>query len=380
MVWSGGLDATYRTAVSRPHTAYNRVDVLARDGSVLWTDLPYSDGSVRATLVSRVARTLSISLDISWAPLTPNGAVDPTGLLAPFGNRIKAYRGIVYGDGSRAIFPVFYGRIEEVQGKRDGSITLTANDLAADVVDAKFETPMSSVTTNTISEEFVRLVQGALSDASFGTLDATAALAAPLTWQSDRAQALDDMSATVGMTWYPLADGRFVQRLSPWSVPGLTPVLTLTDGTSQPPTADGEISDWAWTVSRTGVYNSVVYASERQDGTAPVFAITHDLDPSSPTYYLGDFGKKPYLVQNQAALTQSQCTTAAEVTLKQAKSITQTWDPVTVPPDASLELGDLLLLRAGGAASQQVITGFTLPLRETGAMTLNLRAYAPVSS
>lgn len=380
MVWAGGLDATYRAAIARPHTAYNRVDVVAHDGTLLYSDLPYSDGSVRATLTSRVARTLSLSLDASWFPLTSTGAVDPDGLLAPFGNRIKAYRGILYGDGSRAVFPVFYGRIEQVQLKQDGSVSLTGADLAADVVDAVFETPESSVTTNTISEEFVRLVQGALPVASFGASDETAALIAPLTWQTDRAQALDDMSATVGMTWYPLADGEFVQRLSPWNVPDLTPVLTLTDGTNQPYSSDGEIADWTVTVSRTGVYNSVVYTSERQDGTAPVYAIVHDLDPASPTYYLGNFGKKPYLVQNQAALTQTQCNTAANVTLKQAKSITQVWDPVAIVPDASLELGDLLLLGAGAAVSQQVITGFSLPLRETGAMSLSLRAYAPVAT
>ncbi len=90
MVWTGGLDAQYRDALTRPHTVYNRVDVLARNGTVLQSDLPFIDGSVRATLTSRVARTLSLSVDRSWFPLLTNGSFDTGGLLTPFGNRLRA--------------------------------------------------------------------------------------------------------------------------------------------------------------------------------------------------------------------------------------------------------------------------------------------------
>jgi hypothetical protein len=380
MVWAGGLDAQYRDALARPHLVYSRVDVLDRSGNVLQADLPFIDGNVRATLSSRVARVLSLSVDRSWFPITSAGAVDASGVLAPFGNRIRAYRGIVYGDGSYVRFPAFFGRIETVQMGRSGQVSLSANDLAADVVDAQFEVPEQSNPANTISSEFKRLILEALPDATFGTSDLTGLKIAPVAWQSDRAGALDDMSATAAMTWYPLADGSFVQRLTPWTKPGQTASVTLTDGTNLAPGAYGMISDWAITVSRTGVYNSVVFTSERQDGTAPVYAIVRDTTVTSPTYILGNFGQKPMLVQNQIALTQSQCLAAAQSTLKQAKAITQVWDPVSIVPDASLELGDLLAVRADGVADTQVITGFTLPLRETGDMSLSLRAYAPVTT
>lgn len=379
MVWAGGLDALYRDALTRPHTVYNRVDVLDRSGNVLQSGLPFIDGSVRATLNSRVARVLTLSVDRSWFPLTTSGAIDTGGLLAPFGNRLRAYRGIVYGDGTIVQFPVFYGRIEQVQMSRAGSVSVSGNDLAADVVDAQFETPTSSNPANTISQEFRRLVLGALPDATFGTSDLTGAKIAPIAWQNDRAQALDDMSATVSMMWYPLADGSFVQRYTPWTEPGLTPQLTLSDGTGSAAGANNSVADWTITVSRTGVYNTVVFTAERQDGSPPVYATVRDLVPTSPTYYLGNFGRKPLLIQNQAALTQSQCKAAAQSALKAATAITQTWDPVSVIADASLELGDVISMSADGAVSTQVVAGFTLPLRETGDMSLSLRAYAPVS-
>jgi hypothetical protein len=380
MVWAGGLDAQYRDALTRPHTAYNRIDVLDRQGNVLQADLPFVDGSVRATLNSRVARVLTLSLDRSWFPLKSNGSVDTGGLLTPFGNRLRVSRGITYGDGSIVSFPVFYGRIEQVQMTRAGQVSLTGSDLAADVVDALFETPQSSIPANTISTEFRRLVQDALGDAVFGTCDLTGVKIPPLAWQSDRAQALDDMSATVAMLWYPLADGSFVQRFVPWTKPGQVAQLTMSDGTNAAPGVNNAIADWTITVSRTGVYNSVVFASERQDGSAPVYAIVRDVAAGSPTNYLGNFGRKPLLIQNQSALTQSQCLAAAQSTLKAATAITQVWDPVSIVPDASLQLGDLIAMNAEGASSTQVIVGFTLPLRETGDMPLSLRAYAPVTS
>lgn len=380
MVWSGGLDAQYRSAIARPHTAYLRVDVLSRTGTVLQSNLPFIDGSVRATLNSRVARVLSLSVDRSWFPLQTNGSLDTGGLLTPFGNRIKAYRGITYGDGSTVVFPVFYGRIEQVQMARNGSVSVTANDLAADVVDAQFETPQSSIPANSISTEFRRLVTGALSDAVFGTSDPTGVKIPPLAWQNDRAQALDDMSATVAMLWYPLADGSFVQRLVPWTSPGKVAQVSLADGTNAATGSSNAIADWTITVSRTGVYNSVVFTSERQDGTAPVYAIVRDTSSTSPTFYLGNFGRKPLLIQNQAALSQAQCLAAAQSSLKVATAITQVWDPVSIVPDPSLELGDLISMQADGAVSTQVVVGFTLPLRETGDMSLSLRAYAPVTS
>lgn len=380
MVWAGGLDAQYRDALARPHTVYNRVDVLDRQGNVLQSDLPFIDGSVRATLNSRVARVLSLSVDRSWFPLESNGAVDTGGLLTPFGNRLRAYRGITYGDGSQAVFPAFFGRIEQVQMSSNGAVSLSANDLAADVVDAQFESPQASVTSNTISTEFRRLVRDALPDAVFGTSDLTGVRIPPLAWQSDRAQALDDMSATVAMLWYPLADGSFVQRLVPWTNPGQVAQLTLSDGTDAAPGVNNSVAEWTITVSRSGVYNAVVFTSERQDGTAPVYATVRDVAAGSPTSYLGNFGKKPLLIQNQSALSQPQCLTAAQSALKAATAITQVWDPVSIVPDASLELGDLINLRAEGAASTQTIVGFTLPLRETGDMSLSLRAYSPVAS
>ena len=377
MVWDGGLNARYRDAVGRSHTALIRVDVCDYLGKVILADVPIIDGTVTGTLQNRVSRTIALTLDGSYMPAVINGVADPSAPFAPYGNLIKAYRGILYGDGSSMVFPAFVGRIDSVSRRRGGDCQVVGSDLAAAVIGATFETAESSVAANSISEEFVRLVREGLPTAVFGTSDVTASVIGQLTWEWDRGKALDDMSTAAGMLWYPRADGSFVQRFIPWTRAGRTPAVTLTDN-SGPLYGDPLVTDYTITVSRVGVNNGVVFTSQRQDGTNPTFAIVHDLDPTSPTYYLGPFGRQPMLIQNQAALSQSQCLYAAQTALKQARALTLTAQPVSIIPDASLELGDLFMLAADGISTQQVIVGFSLPLREVGTMGLTVRAYTPL--
>lgn len=382
MVWDGGLDAQYQDAVSRPHRRWARIDVTSAAGDTLYQGVPFADGTLSANLAQRVTRSLAFTVPETdptrpWAPRTQLGAIDPTALLAPYGNRIRAYAGIEYGDGRIASFPIFYGRIDWASVSDAGLVSVSCSDLAAEVTDGKFEVPTNSVPTLSVLNQWKALVSGALPNATYGTSDGaqTGALIGPLTWDTDRGQACDDMASGVGCLWWSLADGRFVMRRQPWSNPDLASVTSIGDGVS---TARRIMSRYNVKVSREGVSNSLVMSSERLDGSAPLTAIARDLVPTSPTYYLGSYGKKPTVIQNQAPYTQPQLDYAAAVQLHYAKSLNQRWEGVSIIPDASLELGDLITCQAGGWYSLQVITGFTFPLREGATMPLTLRAWSPL--
>lgn len=376
MVWSGiqgnGLDPMYRAALLGAHVVYNRVDITDYLGNVIVSNLPITSGSVQATLANRVARRLSFTTTRDFAPMTAAGALDPTAALAPFGNRVLAYRGIQYGDGSTAYFPAFAGRLDSVAITQDGQVTVNASDLAAEVVDTDFETPTSSNPSLAVSDQFQNLIKAAVAGAVFGTSDTFAAAIPFLNWQNDRAKACDDLAAAVGGMWYPLADGSFVIRRIPWTVSGKTPVVTFAD-------QGGGLISFRVSVTRSGIKNSVVYTSERLDGGAPVSVIVRDDVATSPTYWRGPFGLKPTLIQNQASLGQPQALAAATAQLASAKALTVTWEQVTIVPDASLELGDVVQCTADNLSTVQVLTGFTLPLMQDGAMSLILRAYTPTS-
>lgn len=372
--------SAYRAALARPHTPYLRVAVTDSSGNELIPSVTYSDGSVSATLQSRVTRTLSLTVDRSYAPITAAGAVDYAAPFAPFGNRIKAYRGISWANGLDTYWPVFYGPLQDVTLNDNGTMAVTADDLAAEVVGAEFEAPTASATTLTVAGQVQQLITGALPSAAYDFTSATFPQLVPyVVWQTDRGQALDDIASSVGALWYPRADGTFTLRRVPWANTQ-TQVATLADGT------DGVVLGYQIKISRTDVKNTVVYVTERQDGSEPLFYVSRDTDPTSPTYYKGPFGRKPLVVNNQQPLSPAQQKQAADTLLRQSKATGQVWSISTVP-DASLELGDLIgctadqgpLQQYTQIAAQQVITGFQLPLRESAAMSLTLRAYTPAS-
>lgn len=365
----GGTDPLYRAALSRPHTRYLKVEVLDGDGNVL--PLPpqstspeggllIGGGSLSATLQSRVSRRLQITVDQSLYP------ADPGDLLAPYGNRLRAEMGIEFADGSRYAWTIFTGRIQRPVLTPDGLVLVPAADRAYEVAEAGFLVPQNSMVGATVNAQFVALVSDALDDAVFGVSDTFTQTMPQLTWESDRAYALDEMSTTVGAFWYALADGSFVQRHVPWTVAG-SPVVTLSDG------LNGLIAA-SPSRDREDVFNSITVTAERADGTPPVYAVAEDTNPASPTYVNGPFGRRHKTVPLQTPQTHGSAQTAANAYLRRSVALQETWTWVQ-PPDASMELGDVVLLNAYDRTGIiQVVSGFTLPLEVGAAMTVQAHA------
>lgn len=369
---TGGLDTLYRDALAAPHTEYVLVEVLDSAGNVL--PVPngsegldggikfLSGSSVSATLSSRVTRTLSLEVDQSLYPEAP------TDLLAPYGNRLRAYRGIQFADGNRYSWQVFTGRIQDAILAPDGTVVVSASDRALEVAEAGFVVPENSQVGHTVNAEFIRLVSDALNDAVFGASDTFYPTVPQLSWEDDRAGAIDEMATAVGAFWYALADGSFVLRRYAWTVPG-APLLTLSDGV-------GGVLVASPSRDRTDVWNSITVTGERADGSLPVVAFAEDNNPDSPTYVNGPFGRRHRTINLQTPQTQGTAQTAANEWLKRSVGLFETYR-WTQPPDAALELGDIVSLNAFGRSGIiQVVSGFTLPL-EPGAM-MTVQAHAQI--
>lgn len=366
---AGGTDGLYRATLPTPHTRYILVEVLDGNGRVL--PLPAQSvgeegglliegGSVNATLTSRVTRNLTIFVDQSLYPANPGD------LLAPYGNRLKVTMGVKFADGNRYSWTVFTGRIQRPLLTPDGRVAVPAADRANEIVEAGFVVPQNSQVGNSVNAEFIRLVSDAIPDAVFGTSDTFSQTMPQLTWALDRAGAIDEFATTVGAFWYALADGSFVLRRYPWTVPG-NPVVTLSDG------RDGIILGSPLR-DRSDVYNSITVTGERADGTAPVFALAEDNNPLSPTYVNGTFGRRHRTVNLQTPQTQGSAQTAANAWLRRSVALQETWG-WTQPPDASLELGDVVSLNAYDRSGIiQVVSGFSLPLEVDAMMVVQAHA------
>lgn len=361
----GGTDGLYRDLLAHPHTLYARVDVHAdanQFSEPIAADIPFTSGTVAASLTSRVARNLSMGIDESWYPVL---ATDP---LAPYGNVIRAYRGIVMGDGDTTYtWPVFTGRIQYVQLDDTGQVRVEASDLAAEVIDHGFENPENSSAGVLIPTEVQRLISDGLPDAAFGTFDDYTETVKALTWEQDRGAGLDEMGFSVGSYWYPLAGGRFVLRKYPWTVSS-APVITLADGEG------GVVTSWAVARQRVSVFNSVIVTGERLNGDGPALGIARDLTPGSPTEYGGHFGIRTEFLRLQTPGSDGAAQLAAQDALRRDISLQEAWSWNMVP-DASLELGDVVSLDVAGRTGViQVIESLLIPLDLSGPMSVTGRS------
>ncbi len=363
----------YRTALAGSHNAYSRVEVWRAGIKVLelnnyepfkpdrMADTPvFLSGSVRATLASRVARTLTLTVPDRLYPYRD------TDLLNPYTTQLRAFRGIRYGSGGGDEFPVFVGAITSVSAPANGSCQVQAADRAADVVLAGFSAPSRANVGALITEEVQQIILEALPDAEFGDFSDSTEKVPELSYDYDRGAALDALAKTASMVWYPLADGRFVLRFVPWTVALTNQSLPMFDGLG------GTLLSAVPNRSRDGVYSRVTVTSERADGSTPVAATVDDLDPTSPTYVLGPFGIKAVQVRVTTSVSQQQALSTAQTLLRRAKARTESWQ-LTCVTDASIELGDPLAVSWKGHTTTQIVAGFTLPLDPQGTMQIDGR-------
>lgn len=354
--------SNYPDMIRFPHEVYVRVEVWSGAGELLVENLPFVSGSVSATLTSRVARRLSLTLDEEFYPFEAGD------LMAPYGNEVRAYRGVVYGDGLEEYFPVFRGRIHDADLNDEGQVSIGALDRAADVIGAGFASPYEAAPGAT-AETFRTIVLDALPDAGFSGLDDFWERNPRLAWEADRGQALDDLADSVGAFWFPRADGTFTLLRVPWTL-DLPALFTLADGEG------GTVERSQASRTRESVYNSITVFAERPDGSEPAVYTARDEVVSSPTYVYGGFGLRSRQVAMQGASNLIQARAAAETLLRRSKALRETWT-LEVTPDASIELGDTFTLAARGRTATQVVAGLTLPLTAGGSMVLDCRAQIP---
>jgi len=362
---TGGDDPLYRDMLVTQPIHYLRVEVWDDVQRLevleeLRSDVPREDDSlvvlpgsmVTATLQSQVARNATLFVP---EQLYPENDDD---LLAPNGNELRIWRGVLPADGSlNYIWQVFKGKIQDADIEdTTGQVTINASDPAQDVLDANFVTPVNSIKGADRISEFQRLVTAAVPAARFGASDTFNQPMPGLSWEFNRGSALDEMFSSVGGLWYPLADGAFVARRYPWANPG-APIMTLSDG----PT--GVILSTNRRRSRRSMFNSVTATAERLNGDTPFVRTAQDTNPDSPTYVGGKFGLKSMLMRRVSATTDGGTLAAAQARLRTGITPTHqiTWTQV---PDASVELGDIyqIEITERDVTRVQVVSSLAMPL------------------
>lgn len=357
------VSSLWAPALTRSHAITLRAEAWL--GGVLQGTVDVGGGTVSATARNRVRRTLSLTVPES---LFPAGG---TGLLTPYGTELRVYRGINYGDHTEEV-PVFRGRVDDVDDRNrfDGVAEVAASDYGATLNDARFEQPRAAPAGWATTAEITALITEAVPGATVvrtGTRDGT--VAAGLSWDRDRGQAVDDLATSIGVEVWAGPDGTW--HIGDPSSLDQPAVWTLTDG------ADGTVVSDQRTVSRKGVFNCVIVILERADGSTPIQVTVTDNDPTSPTYIGGPFGRVPRFYRSPLVTTELQARTAGQALLLRSTSLTRT-RVVTCVPNPALEIGDRIDLSVAGTTEPHIVDAIGLPLgTDSPAMSITTRLATP---
>lgn len=402
------VSAQFQDAVRGSHAVATRVEVL-RDGDVTHVIDTVTDGAV--TLDQAAATRGRLDCTIIDPDLVPD---DPAAALAPYGNELRVYRGVLFpfGGGAEEVtdgggassgqsWPItLWGtevesedpgptitivaipteelvslgifRIDEttVTDNPDGlEIRVTGMDRSVRMIDARFEQPITVAAGTNVATAIEQLAQDAW-PAVETNLTATSLTTPLLVGEEggDRWKFMQDLAASIGHSLYFDGDGILVSK--PVASPNGDLAATFAEG-------DGGVlltASRSWT--RQGTYNRVIATGENPgEGAVPARGVATDDNPASPTYYYGQYGKVPRFYASQFLATSAQAEDAAQALLNRELGTTQTVTfGVIVNP--ALEPDDLVTITRNrlGIDETHVIDSITIPLAADQSMSGRTRA------
>jgi hypothetical protein len=318
--------------------------------------IPISVGDVKFDGTADIRATLELT---TMAPF-PTSASD---LLTPYGNEIFIERGIDFGPTREWVSQGYY-RIYSVDQDEapDGPVVVGGRDRMSGIIDADRESPKEYPDGTSVEAVFVDLVGEVYPGATiqFDFAASTTLFSTTHIVEEDRYAFLKDIADSLGKIMY-------------WDYQGFLQVKTAPDPT-QPVFdvdhgEDGVVVKVSRSLNRDGAPNAVVMVGEQVGEAPPVRAVAYDMNPLSPTYWLGPYGKVPIKVSSSFVETQPQAQDAANAKLARLLGVPYSID-FTMVPHPGLEVLDPVRVSYSDRHSAEihVIQTLTVPLNAEAAM------------
>lgn len=360
--------AAFAAAISESHQIATLVEVLI-DGEPDTNPITAAvAGTVTLDSTAAIRGRLDLTIiDDGTLGLVPTSS---SSRLAPYGNELRVSRGVTYPDGTTELVRLGVYRLNDVNVNDAATgleITVTGLDRAARIIDARFEEPYQIAQGTNYTTAITAVLQDAWSEITTSFATTTRTTPQLIAEEgSDRWAFAQDMAASIGMALYFDGDGTCV--LGPVSA-SAEAVATLAEG------AGGVLIQDARRWTREGSFNRVIATGENTGETAPARGVATDDDPSSPTYYLGPFGRVPRFYVSPFITTDAQAADAAAALLERERGTTQHVEFGTLV-DPRLEPGDVVQITRARAALNEAhaIDTLTIPLDAAGVMTGRTRA------
>ena len=315
-------------------------------------------GDVKLDAAAEIRSTLDMTTLFEWPE-------DADGLLTPYGNELFVERGVKFGDGSTEWVSQGYFRMYSVEQDEapDGEIAIMGRDRMSGIIDFKPVKPRSFSAGASVEFVFEELVTEVYPTAEIEFDFAASSTTFPTShlMDDDRYGFLKDIVDSLGKIMYWDYAGRLQVKTAP------NPTVSVFDVTHG---RDGVLVKLSRSLDREGVYNAVVATGEAPGEGDPVRAVAYDLNPDSPTYWEGPFGKVPFEMSSTFITTNDQAATAARAKLQRVLGLPYSADFQAVP-NAALEPLDPIRISYSGKrpAEVHVVDTLTVPLVATEPMS-----------
>lgn len=360
----------FRPTLDASHTVVVRADVCDLAGNVLATLKPLG-GNVTADIDRAIRREAGdLELADPAGTLRPIAAAD---LLSPLSSReIRLYRGVKYPDGATELVPLGVFGFTKASVSEDGSgvhVSVSGlQDRAARISRARFVGPLNFAKGTAVEVVIAFLLAAAWPGVDFGsglpetgqTVDAVGYGGEGDTDPWEAAQGLAEANG-----WRLFFDVNGVATMqSITTADQATSIATYGDG------GDLMLTSLAkeWDVEET--YNGVIAVGEGSGLLIPARAIAVDDDPLSPTYWLGDYGRRPRTYSSPYLATNAQAALAARAQLAKTLGVTEavSWSSLV---DPSLDVGDGITITRStvGVSALYRIDRLDIPLDPGSTMT-----------
>ena len=352
----------FLTALNQP-SMISVVRITASDG----TTLAIQNGSVSMDSRRNITRTAELEL----IPTSTKGLTDIYNLVMTPNVEITIARGLKLADGTTELIPlgVFSTDSAEYSKRVSGVISWSGSDRSKKISRAAFTDPYQITSGTTLAAAGTALLQSRYANVptNFGNVLET--INASITFNADENSDPWDNARTLfadhgyDLNFDGTGTARAQQVQDPASVPA---VFNFGSGATNMIT-DAKVSG---TLEKT--YNGVIVTGEGSNLSSPIRGELWDTDPTSPTYYLGGFGKVPYFYSSPLITSSTLAQAVANVLLSKIKGRTDqlTWPAVVNP---ALEPLDVVSITIGGKQQNVVLDDIMIPLRAGDQMEATAR-------
>jgi hypothetical protein len=335
------VSSTFRTALEGSHNVVILATICDSNGSVLATLRPL--GGEVSVDIDRSVRRSAGDLEL----IDPDGTlrpIDATNLLSPLtGYELRLYRGIEFPSGTTELIPLgIFGWSTATIMEGANGITLSIGNLqdrSTRISSARYSRAINVIAGTSVEAAIARILEQAWVDVSYsgGTLMETGRVMPAVAYGAEGdADPWEDARALADAQGFRLYfDVLGEVALSP--INGANEVTAVVSyGTTY---SNLMITELTKTWDSTDTFNGVFALGEGSGLLFPFRGVAWDDDPVSPTYYLGNFGKRPRYFSDPTIINQAQADASAESQLKKTLGIAEklTWSQLV---DPSLDVDD----------------------------------------